>query len=59
MLISPTQSLIDELDHCDTHITPNCLRALYDFVYYPLAPQENSIGIGGFPVVHTVPPPLG
>lgn len=39
------KSVIDELSHCDNHTTPNCLRALYDFVYYPLAPEKNSIGI--------------
>ncbi|TBU55600.1 subtilisin-like protein [Dichomitus squalens] len=39
------KSLEDELENCDTHITPNCLRALYDFVHVPLATNKNSIGI--------------
>ena len=40
------QNILDELENCDEHITPNCLRALYDFVYVPLATKKNSIGIG-------------
>ncbi|RPD61015.1 subtilisin-like protein [Lentinus tigrinus ALCF2SS1-7] len=39
------KDIFDELDQCDSQITPNCLRALYDFVYVPLAPKKNTIGI--------------
>ncbi|KAG8220430.1 peptidase S8/S53 domain-containing protein [Butyriboletus roseoflavus] len=35
----------DQLSHCDTHITPSCLRALYGFVYDPIVPEKNSYGI--------------
>ncbi|KAI0696743.1 subtilisin-like protein [Cytidiella melzeri] len=38
-------NFIDELENCDSHITPNCLRVLYDFGYIPLATKKNSIGI--------------
>lgn len=41
--IDPTQ-----LSNCDSHITPSCLRALYDFEYYPLVPEKNSYGIGEY-----------
>ncbi|OJT01787.1 Aorsin [Trametes pubescens] len=39
------QTLFNELKNCDEQITPICLRALYDFVYIPLATKKNSIGI--------------
>ncbi|KAI0775012.1 subtilisin-like protein [Trametes elegans] len=34
-----------QLEHCDEQITPICLRALYGFIYVPLAAHKNSIGI--------------
>lgn len=37
--------LLTELEDCDELITPICLRALYDFVYEPLVPNKNTIGI--------------
>ncbi|KAI0093145.1 subtilisin-like protein [Irpex rosettiformis] len=43
--VGTIKNIIDELENCDSHITPNCLRALYDFVYIPLATKKNSIGI--------------
>jgi tripeptidyl-peptidase-1 len=39
------KSFVDELENCDTHITPLCLRALYGIVYVPLATDKNSYGI--------------
>ncbi|KZT64886.1 subtilisin-like protein [Daedalea quercina L-15889] len=39
------QSIIDQLENCDEQIVPNCLRALYDFEYYPLVPDKNSLAI--------------
>ncbi|KZT10453.1 subtilisin-like protein [Laetiporus sulphureus 93-53] len=33
------------LASCDAQITPDCLRALYDFAYYPVATDKNTIGI--------------
>ncbi|KAF7792186.1 hypothetical protein EIP86_003218 [Pleurotus ostreatoroseus] len=39
------ENIIDELEDCDQHITPNCLRALYDFAYVRVATEKNSIGI--------------
>jgi tripeptidyl-peptidase-1 len=38
------KNIIDELENCDVHITPNCLRALYGLVYAPLAAKKNSYG---------------
>jgi tripeptidyl-peptidase-1 len=38
-------NLIDQLENCDSHITPLCLRALYGIVYEPLAAHKNSYGI--------------
>ncbi|KAH9917379.1 subtilisin-like protein [Epithele typhae] len=38
-------SIFTELEHCDEVITLACLRALYDFVYIPLATKKNSIGV--------------
>ncbi|KAI0093139.1 subtilisin-like protein [Irpex rosettiformis] len=43
--IGVIKEVIDELENCDQHITPNCLRALYNFAYIPLATKKNSIGI--------------
>ncbi|CAL1709472.1 unnamed protein product [Somion occarium] len=37
--------ILDELSQCDQFITPNCLRALYNFIYVPLAANKNSYGI--------------
>ncbi|KZT22937.1 subtilisin-like protein [Neolentinus lepideus HHB14362 ss-1] len=37
--------LLTQLEDCDQQITPICLRALYDFVYYPVATSKNSYGI--------------
>ncbi len=34
------------LANCDQFITPECLRALYDFHYIPKATEKNSYGIG-------------
>ena len=34
------------LANCDEFITPDCLRALYDFYYIPNATAKNSYGIG-------------
>ncbi|KAH9924577.1 subtilisin-like protein [Fomitopsis serialis] len=39
------QSIFDQLENCDEQIVPNCLRALYDFEYYPLVPEKNSLAI--------------
>ncbi|KAH9029762.1 subtilisin-like protein [Lactarius deliciosus] len=36
------------LKHCDRFITPECLRALYDFRYIPGATEKNSYGIVEF-----------
>ncbi|KAJ7512566.1 peptidase S8/S53 domain-containing protein [Mycena galericulata] len=38
-------TIIDELENCDVEITPACVRALYDFVYTPVAAAKNSFGI--------------
>ncbi|CDO77010.1 hypothetical protein BN946_scf184298.g37 [Trametes cinnabarina] len=39
------KTIFNQLEHCDEQITPICVRALYDFVYLPLATHKNSIGI--------------
>jgi tripeptidyl-peptidase-1 len=39
------KNVLDDLSTCNAHITPACLRALYDFVYVPLVPQKNSYAI--------------
>ncbi|KAI9435149.1 subtilisin-like protein [Lactarius indigo] len=36
------------LANCDQFITPECLRALYDFCYIPKATEKNSYGIVEF-----------
>ncbi|KAF8217807.1 peptidase S8/S53 domain-containing protein [Mycena galopus ATCC 62051] len=39
-------TIFHELENCDKQITPDCLRALYDFVYLgPFAADKNSLGI--------------
>ncbi len=43
-------TLFTELQHCDTQITPVCLRALYGLVYQPLATSKNTFGIGTIPI---------
>jgi tripeptidyl-peptidase-1 len=35
-----------DLSMCDQVITPDCLRALYNFSYTPVATDRNSYGIG-------------
>ncbi|KAI0783459.1 subtilisin-like protein [Abortiporus biennis] len=37
-----------DLSQCDQMITPDCLRALYDFNYKPVATNKNSYGIVEF-----------
>ncbi|KAH9856376.1 subtilisin-like protein [Lenzites betulinus] len=37
--------IVNDLENCDTTITLACLRVLYDFVYEPIAPEKNTIGI--------------
>ncbi|KAL9127909.1 MAG: hypothetical protein Q9217_003295 [Psora testacea] len=39
------EALLDELEDCNTHITPNCLRALYRFPPGFTANPKNSYGI--------------
>lgn len=39
------ENLVDELEDCNTHITPNCLRALYRFPPGFTANPKNSFGI--------------
>ena len=34
------------LSHCDEVITLDCIRALYNFHYDPVASKENSVGLG-------------
>ncbi|KAF8435043.1 peptidase S8/S53 domain-containing protein [Boletus edulis BED1] len=38
-------SWIHGLEHCDSSITPICLRTLYDIFYDPVATDKNSFGI--------------
>ncbi|KAJ6491392.1 subtilisin-like protein [Mycena vitilis] len=38
-------TILHELESCDSQITPACLRALYGFLYTPLASSKNSIAI--------------
>ncbi|KAJ6571973.1 peptidase S8/S53 domain-containing protein [Mycena capillaripes] len=38
-------TILHELENCDTQITPACLRALYGFLYTPVAASKNSYGI--------------
>lgn len=45
-LMNPFQGLLQGLSQCDQFITPDCLRALYSFVYEPIAAKKNSFGIG-------------
>ncbi|EMD37154.1 hypothetical protein CERSUDRAFT_84189 [Gelatoporia subvermispora B] len=39
------ENLFNELANCDEQITLDCLRALYEFDYVPLATKKNSLGI--------------
>ncbi|KAF9237889.1 peptidase S8/S53 domain-containing protein [Melanogaster broomeanus] len=45
MTTGEISSWIDQLEDCDQHITPICLRALYGLIYEPLAGDKNSYGI--------------
>ncbi|EIW53707.1 subtilisin-like protein [Trametes versicolor FP-101664 SS1] len=38
-------NFFSDLETCDQAITLACLRVLYDFVYTPIAPQKNTIGV--------------
>ncbi|KAH9902554.1 subtilisin-like protein [Cubamyces lactineus] len=40
------KTIYNDLDKCDVQITPDCLRALYNFHYDPVATDKNSIGVG-------------
>ncbi|KAI0663745.1 subtilisin-like protein [Cubamyces menziesii] len=39
------KTIFNQLENCDEQITPICLRALYSFIYDPVATHKNSIGI--------------
>jgi len=39
------ETVLTELANCDQQITPDCIRALYNFVYEPQATDKNTIGI--------------
>ncbi|KAI0093129.1 subtilisin-like protein [Irpex rosettiformis] len=39
------ENIASGIEHCDTHITPDCLRALYNFSFAPQATEKNSFGI--------------
>ena len=39
------ETIINELENCDSLITPICLQTLYGLFYKPLATQKNSYGI--------------
>ncbi|PCH35494.1 subtilisin-like protein [Wolfiporia cocos MD-104 SS10] len=39
------KGILSDLKNCDVQITPDCLRALYDFTYTPNATEKNSIAI--------------
>ncbi|KAJ6617128.1 subtilisin-like protein [Mycena sp. CBHHK59/15] len=45
VLTGAVHTILDELSACDVQITPACLRALYEFVYTPVAAHRNSLGI--------------
>ena len=45
MTMSP-QKVSAGLSHCDEVITLDCIRALYNFHYDPVASKENSVGLG-------------
>jgi tripeptidyl-peptidase-1 len=39
----PFGTILDQLEHCDTTMVPNCLRALYHFPpYFPANPKSKS-----------------
>lgn len=38
--------ILGQLENCDSQITPDCLRALYEVVYKQVATEKNSYGIG-------------
>ena len=35
-----------DASHCDTYVTLECLRKLYNFYYEPIVPEVNTIGVG-------------
>ncbi|KLO15522.1 subtilisin-like protein [Schizopora paradoxa] len=37
--------ILGQLENCDSQITPDCLRALYEVVYKQVATEKNSYGI--------------
>ncbi|PCH45047.1 subtilisin-like protein [Wolfiporia cocos MD-104 SS10] len=43
--VTKTESNPTDLADCDKQITPNCLRALYNFTYTLQATQNNTVGI--------------
>jgi tripeptidyl-peptidase-1 len=47
-IVSATIDVPFSLENCDEYITPECIRALYDFYYTPNATAKNSYGIGEF-----------
>jgi tripeptidyl-peptidase-1 len=44
------------MDNCDTYITPDCLRELYQINYTPVVPHLNSYGIGASFISKAHPP---
>ncbi|GBE84917.1 subtilisin-like protein [Sparassis latifolia] len=39
------KSVFNNVNYCDEQIIPDCLRALYNFIYEPTVADNNSIGI--------------
>ena len=48
LLISHIQEIHTDAEHCDTQITPECVRALYDFHYNFTVPEANSVAVGAY-----------
>ncbi|KAH9831173.1 peptidase S8/S53 domain-containing protein [Rhodofomes roseus] len=54
-LIGEIEVVLTNLTGCNKQITPDCLRALYDFDYTPVATDKNSIGIVEYTPVAYLP----
>ncbi|KAJ7484520.1 subtilisin-like protein [Mycena latifolia] len=44
-LTTTVSTIFPDAENCDQQITPACLRALYNFSYSPIVPDQNSFGI--------------
>ncbi|KAI0342432.1 subtilisin-like protein [Trametopsis cervina] len=57
-MVKTVDHISHSLDDCDKQLTPDCVRALYDYHYTPVAADKNSIAIAAYASQFYVPSDL-